>query len=268
MKFDGIFFCSDLDGTLLKRDKSISEKNLEAIEYFKANGGIFTLITGRMPYALGDIAGKVNPNAPIGFGNGLGIYDTETGEKHSLAYIDSSVMEIVKMVYGDFPEIGIELTTHDRIYTARVNDTVIKHFKDENHELIEADINDFSLPIAKIIFAAEKDVLEAFIPKIKKWHTEKFRMLRSDEIYFELLPKNADKSCLLKSLTQMLKSRVEKVISIGDNDNDAEMLKLADIGIAVENATGKAKSAADIITVSNENDAIAKVIYDLDKIKL
>lgn len=268
MKFDGILFCSDLDGTLLKDDKSISEKNLEAIEYFKANGGIFTFITGRMPYAMGDIIGAVNPNAPIGFGNGLGIYDSQTNEKHCLSYVDSSVMDIVKRVYDDFPEIGIELTTHDCIYTVRVNSTVLKHFKDEGHELITADVNDFSLPIAKVLFAAEKNVLEAFISQIKKYHTEKFRMLRSDEIYFELIPHSADKSHLLENLTQMLGERVKKTIAIGDNDNDTEMLKLADIGIAVENATEKAKAAADIITVSNENDAIAKIIYDLDKTKL
>ena len=38
-KFEGIFFCTDLDGTLLRNDKSISKTNLDAIEYFKNEGG-------------------------------------------------------------------------------------------------------------------------------------------------------------------------------------------------------------------------------------
>ena len=37
-KFDGILICTDLDGTLLRDDKTVSEKNLEAIEYFKNTG--------------------------------------------------------------------------------------------------------------------------------------------------------------------------------------------------------------------------------------
>ena len=44
-KFDGILICTDLDGTLLKNDKSVSEENLRAIEYFKREGGRFTFVT-------------------------------------------------------------------------------------------------------------------------------------------------------------------------------------------------------------------------------
>ncbi|MBQ3226919.1 MAG: HAD hydrolase family protein, partial [Clostridia bacterium] len=49
-KFDGVLICTDLDGTLLKKDKTISEENLKAIEYFKREGGFFTIVTGRMPF--------------------------------------------------------------------------------------------------------------------------------------------------------------------------------------------------------------------------
>jgi len=58
---------------------------------------------------------------------------------------------------------------------------------------------------------------------------------------------------------------MDRTISVGDNDNDASMLKSAKVGFAVENATESAKASADYITVSNEDDAIAKIIYDLDR---
>ena len=65
-KFDGILICTDLDGTLLRSDKTISRENLEAIEHFKSEGGYFTFITGRMPYFVGDMLEKARPNAPFG----------------------------------------------------------------------------------------------------------------------------------------------------------------------------------------------------------
>ena len=65
----------DLDGTLLRKDKTISQENLSAIEYFKAEGGYFTFITGRMPYYAMHICDAIKPNVPIGSVNGGGVYD-------------------------------------------------------------------------------------------------------------------------------------------------------------------------------------------------
>lgn len=65
-KFDGILICTDLDGTLLRNDGTISQENLSAIEYFKAEGGYFTFVTGRMPYYAMHICETIKPNVPFG----------------------------------------------------------------------------------------------------------------------------------------------------------------------------------------------------------
>lgn len=52
--------------------------------------------------------------------------------------------------------------------------------------------------------------------------------------------------------------------SIGDYNNDVAMLKRAGVGIAVSNASPAALKAADYVTVSNEDHAIARVISDLE----
>ena len=74
-KFEGILFCTDLDGTLYDDNKNVSRKNLEAIEYFKSEGGTFTFITGRVPKTSKSICEIINPNAPYGCLGGGGIYD-------------------------------------------------------------------------------------------------------------------------------------------------------------------------------------------------
>ena len=57
---------------------------------------------------------------------------------------------------------------------------------------------------------------------------------------------------------------VQNSIALGDYNNDIEMLKAAGVGIAVENATDAAKAAADIVTVSNDEHAVARVIYGIE----
>ena len=49
-KFDEFLICTDLDGTLFASDRTIPHENLQAIEYFKQEGGLFTFVTGRMTF--------------------------------------------------------------------------------------------------------------------------------------------------------------------------------------------------------------------------
>ena len=92
-----------------------------------------------------------------------------------------------------------------------------------------------------------------------------FDFIRSDPEYYEILPKGVSKGDLLMKLADLLGVDRKRTIAVGDNDNDASMIKAAGVGYAVANGSKAAKDAADIITVSNEEDAIAKIIDDLDK---
>ena len=94
-KFDGILICTDLDGTLLKKDKTISKENLDAIEYFKKEGGVFTFVTGRSSSTIRDMYNAVKPNIPFGCMNGGGVYDGEKEEYIWKLEADKSVIEIV-----------------------------------------------------------------------------------------------------------------------------------------------------------------------------
>ncbi len=263
-KFDGILICSDVDGTLLKTDKSLSAENLEAIEYFKQNGGKFTIMTGRMPFALHTVLDIITPNAPLGFGNGLGLYDVASGKMPLSNSLGISALPIARYIYDNFPDIGIEYTTYDEILCARVTETVVRHLDHEKLPLKTISIDGFKGDLAKILFAAESekiDSLTSVLPNLEC--TSPFQLIRSDAVYYEVLPKDMTKGTLVLKLSEILGIDIKNVIAIGDNENDVSMLKAAGTGIAVGNATESAKTAADIVTVSNEENAIAKIIYDL-----
>ena len=77
-KFDGYLLGTDLDGTLLRKDKTISDENKAAIEYFKSEGGIFTFFTGRLPIGARPVLEQITPNGYVGCANGAGIFDAKT----------------------------------------------------------------------------------------------------------------------------------------------------------------------------------------------
>ena len=265
-KFEKILITTDLDGTLLRADKSISDENLRAIEYFKANGGIFTFITGRIPPGAKMVYEKIKPNAPFGCMNGGGIYDYIKKEMIWSIPIDLSVLELVKYVEENLPKMGIKLAAAERTYCHRQNAYTERHRREEGLEELLMHYNDVTDTVTKILFADEpRNIDELAKMLVSHPKAKDFNILRSDEIYYEILPKNSSKGNLLIKLAEILGIDMKNTIAIGDNDNDITMLEAAGTGYAVSNASQGAKEAANIITVSNEEHAIATIIDDLDK---
>ncbi len=90
----------------------------------------------------------------------------------------------------------------------------------------------------------------------------------SERALFEILPKGINKGVVIEKLAEYLGIDKKMTIAIGDYNNDVAMLKKAGVGIAVANASPEALAAADIVTVSNEEHAIARVICDIEEGKI
>lgn len=265
-KFNNILIATDLDGTLLKKDKSISKENKEAVEYFKSNGGIFTVITGRTPLGAKPVWDILRPNAPLGCMNGGGMYDCETEKMLWSLCIEKTSCDFIKYAQELVPDIGVIIVTEENMYCCKRNSFTEKHRTDEKLDEKMIDYRDIYEPLAKIMFADNPkniDKIANFLPKNPL--AEKFTLLRSDSIYYEVLPKNSSKGNLLEKIAEYCGIDMKNTIAVGDNDNDVSMILKAGTGIAVSNASEAAKKAADIITVANEENAIEKIIENLDK---
>lgn len=265
-KFDGILICTDLDGTLLRNDGTISEENLKAIEYFKKEGGKFTFITGRMPFFVSHIYDKVKPNAPFGCVNGGGLYDFEKQEYIWKSVMPDGVVELIKCIDEKFPDTGIQVNTFYKTYFCKENETMQHFRKTTKLQNFVCHYFDVDEPIAKIIFGNEKDEEILQIKETLESHplAYNFDFIRSERTLFEILPKGIGKGTSIKKLVELLSIDSDKTIAIGDYNNDISMFIAAKIGIAVSNACKDALDIADYITVSNEEHAIAKVIFDLE----
>ena len=127
-KYDGMLFCTDLDGTILKGDRTVSKENLSAIEHFKSEGGIFTFITGRMPFFASQFYNIINPNAPVGCINGGGLYDYKADKYIQTTELPKTVFELIDVIYNKFPNIGIQVNTFYKVYFCTENEAM-KNFR-------------------------------------------------------------------------------------------------------------------------------------------
>ena len=269
-KFKDILICTDLDGTLLGSNRRISRENIEAIEYFKSEGGFFTFITGRMPSCVCDIYEAVKPNVPFGCVNGGGLYDGERKKYIKTFELSRDVLELLSYVDEHFPKIGMQVNTFQNIYFPK-NNEAMQYFRDiTGMPNLERGYGEISEPFAKIVFGDSDAESISRLAEVLPRHplAKSFSFTRSEKFLFEILPNGINKATALGELCKYLDIPISKSIALGDYDNDVEMLKAAGTGIAVANGTASLKAVADLVTVSNDEHAVAKVIYDTEAGKI
>lgn len=270
MKFEGMLFCTDLDGTLYTNDKRVSRENLDAIEYFRSEGGIFTFITGRVPLTSGEALGIIRPNAPYGCINGGGIYDPRTDEYLWKLALDEDAMELVRAVDEQLPDVGIQLNTERCIYFNKDNSTMVRFRKITGVPDIRCHYDEVEEPVLKVVFGHDDPEKIDALRELLTSHplADRFDFIHSERRLFEILPKGASKGDALMKMCELMGIDKKKTVAIGDYDNDISMIRAAGIGFAVANAVDGAKAVADYVTVSNEEHAIADAIRMLDGGKL
>lgn len=266
-KFDGILICTDLDGTILDNDKNISAENLDAIEYFKSEGGLFTFVTGRMPFYVSDIYTAINPNCPFGCINGGGLYDHVKQEYLWTQGFDKSPLDLVEYIDESMPGMGIQLNTFDNVYFCRENQAMEEFRRITGVPNLTCGIRDLTKPLAKIVFGHHVPEMVDRVGELLDAHpmAEDFDFVRSDIALYEILPRGINKGMVIHKLAELLNIDKARTVAIGDYNNDVPMIKAAGVGVAVSNARPEVLETADYITVSNQEHAIAKLISDIDK---
>lgn len=269
-KFDGILICTDLDGTLFRKDKTVSEENREAIEYFKREGGYFTFITGRMPYYAESAYQAAKPNVPFGCVNGGGLYDGDAKKYVWWQEMPEGYLPLIECIDEKFSNVGIQVCTFYKTYFCRENDVMENFRRVTGLPNLVSDYHKVSEPVGKALFGTniEEEILAIEKTLIEHPLAEKYDFIRSERTLFEILPKGVNKGLALSKLVDYLKISPEKTVAVGDYNNDVGMFRAAKLGVAVANASKEALDAADLVTVSNEEHAIARIIHDIEDGKI
>lgn len=252
--FDGILICSDWDGTLCM-GKSIPEENIEAIKYFQENGGTFTVSSGRYYPYIEAFADKIKPNTYLISLNGAYVIHPETRECLHEGIVSDSVFSFIDefsnadvLFYGMTIyllgcESGLSLTREE--------------YLERRAELL-------GKGVYKVIFVTDTPEKAMYIrDRVNDSGSDELISVRSWHTGVEILGKSNTKGRAVRKVADAIGARL--VVTVGDYENDISMLEAADIGYAVENAADSVKAAADRLTVSVEQGAIAAVIAELEE---
>ena len=212
---------TDLDGTLLKNDKTISKNTIEAINELRMRGHKFVIATARPLRAAKKFLESVETDAGI-YHNGALIY--KLGEKMDGFQIDS-VKKLVDQVLNKYPKASIAVESDDVLYS----NFNVEHLWPGTDYIITA--ADFAELEGK---KADKVIIEVSSME----DMERYKEFLSDDLYIQLsenkigmiMKKNATKSNGIIFLAQSYGINIDDVICFGDDYNDIDMLTLCGTG--------------------------------------
>ncbi|MCI9646553.1 MAG: HAD family hydrolase [Lachnospiraceae bacterium] len=257
---------TDIDDTLLNKDKSVSKENREAIRRLLEQGHYFVLMTGR-PIATGRIVIRelelTQPGCYMAAYNGGVIYDCAAGRILSERTLP---MEVTKELIDEAHKEGIYVQTYQRDTIITEKDGKELEFYLSNavmrYQLVDDLFSSLDKEPNKVILinVDDTDRLRQF-QESHSYLEERSNSFFSHDEFLEYCPKGINKGSGVHYISSFLGIPMENTVAVGDERNDIAMVRAAHVGVAVKNAHSELMKVADYVTEhDNEHGAIAEVI--------
>ena len=197
--------------------------------------------------------------------NGGRIVDAETGK---VLFETSMDLEETKQVLRKLESLPVTPILDDGVqfYVADKNGYKVD-YECKNNNMVCSEVGNLAeflnfAPI-KILMSVQPEELPQVQKEIAAFLPESLTVVQTAAFYLEVIPKVINKGQGIRDICKVLGLSTEEVISFGDAANDIPMLREAGMGVAMGNAAEPVKAAANMVTLSNNEDGIAAALEKL-----
>lgn len=258
----------DIDGTLVRDDKTLPAENEEAIKEALQSGVLVTLVTGRNYGAAKEIIDKLQLDVPVVLQNGAFIYRPYSGEVIRKVGLSGDVAKRVihlcrqegtfYILYRDF------LMQKDMLIDQDYDGPFSMYLKRNAVRLDRVeDVTSFiSGEVAEVALLGNEDRILRVLRQLGDG--DNFTVIKSltreDEAFYEIFGPKVGKGEALNYLCQHFGVSPEEVMFIGDAYNDIDIMPLVGFPVAMGNAVEEVKKFAKAVTKSNNEGGVAWAI--------
>ncbi len=257
----------DLDGTLTDSRKEITPRTREALRKMQEAGHVLALATGRPVPGVMPVVRTLELEKSGGYAiacNGGVLIDCKTGEH---IYEKTLPRELVAEIFAFAEELGIGIYTYagPGIVAGSRHDEHMEYAAAINHLEIfhpERPMDLVAEPVTKCMGTVPEAHALEIAERLRERFGDRVTVLRSEPFFVEMIPAGTDKAEGIASLVERLGMDRRDVIACGDSFNDIAMLEYAGLGVAMANAQESVKEVADVVTLSNDEEGVARVIEE------
>jgi hydroxymethylpyrimidine pyrophosphatase-like HAD family hydrolase len=260
---------SDLDGTLLRTDGSLSERTATAWSAAAAAGIETVLVTARPPRWLHDLEHVVGPRGTAICGNGAFVYEVATRQVLETHCFDEGVVDgLVADLRRALPSVSFAAERASGPFVA--DDYPDPHRDRGADRAVHGSWRDVAAePVGKLLALAPDLPVEEFLGIVEDVVGERGHLHFSGAHGLaELNAPGVTKAAGLERWARRLGIEAADVWAFGDMPNDLPMLEWAGVGWAVANGHEQVRRAADRQCPANDVDGVAQVIEAILSLKV
>jgi Cof subfamily protein (haloacid dehalogenase superfamily) len=265
----------DIDGTLLRTDKTLSPRTRAAVDAARARGVHLVLVTGRRHPSARRVAEDLGGDVPLVLHNGALILDVEEGRSTILRcrplprHLALETVEVGRR-HGADPVVHCGHNGEGRLLVSEGprSSTLLAYYLDRSHPDVTA-CAAFEEALAEdplqVMFGGGMEDMAALLPALHATLGERVKIERT--VYpaqgvglIDVLERTVGKADALAFLQERWGLTAGETLAIGDNWNDREMLERAGLGLVMGNADPALRALGLPVLPSSDEDGVAVAI--------
>ena len=252
---------SDVDGTLVTRDKRLTAASVKAVQTLRDHGIRFSITSSRPPFGMRMLCAPLKLDLPIGPFNGSSLVMPD------LTVLDQATIppRAAAASVALFARNGIDvwLFTNSQWLIQRDDGRYVPH-EQKTIETAPTRLAPGAPPpdgICKIVgVSGDFDLLARCETELQALLGGEAHAARSQNYYLDVTPPGRDKGAFVAAIGRRLDIAREDIATIGDMSNDLPMFAGSGVSFAMGNAADPIKAMATYVTAANEDDGFAKAV--------
>ena len=265
MKYESIrMIASDIDGTLLHSDGTVSDYTVRVIHEVQRRGILFTICSGRFPEHAFSLMRHYGVVCPVCGNNGVTLWDARTDTVLQDHLFDR---EAVQRIWQLARELELSYIIFGRKFVVASDDDANRIARGRFTERLEADFGvHYSLGLDAARAALDRPINKFYFYNLTNEQISRLTALTGVTVTssgyrnIEIIPLGCSKANGVREMARLHGFTPDQVMAIGDYDNDVPMLTSVGLGVAMGNASDAVKARVFRVTETNDLDGMAKAI--------
>lgn len=244
--------CTDLDGTLLRKDASVSPYSIDVFQRMHQMGHEIILASGRHWDHMTFVADALDIPVHIVASNGAWVGDA-SGRATIQQTVDLGIVTELETLLQDIPAVIIATLDKERVVLSSGHPDVLKQLTWPVALL--GDIR--SAPVFKLTVMMQRGLIDDVLPQLEAQLGTRIQLARTDERTIDMNAQGVSKGQAIAELGQKMGIPQACWMAFGNEMNDTEMLRMAHIGVAVADANPDLFPYANLRAGTSEEDGVA-----------